>query len=62
MIIAWKDKGKPTILISTVCSATSTSITSHQGLENVKPVIVDKYNQSMGDVDRADQYSVYLFL
>ena len=59
MVIAWRDKGKPTILISSVHSATITNVTDRRGSVKQKPVVVDRYNQHMGGVDKADQYSAY---
>jgi hypothetical protein len=58
LVLAWRDKGKPTAMISTVCSSCMTTVRSRRG-NRVKPLVIDQYNQSMGGVDKADQYSCY---
>ena len=59
MVLAWKDKGKPTLMISSVHPASMTTCVDRLGRSKVKPLVVDKYNQSMGGVDKADQFGVY---
>ena len=56
LVLAWRDKGKPTIMISTVCQGSMTTVRGRRGETREKPLVVDKYNQSMGGVDIADQY------
>ena len=62
LVLGWKDKqSKPTLLISTICSAETTVVqpgNPHRGAVD-KPLVVHRYNQSMNGVDKADQYSVY---
>ena len=58
MVLAWKDKGKPTLMISSVHPASMTCVDG-LGRSKVKRLVVHKYNQSMGGVDKADQFGVY---
>ena len=51
--MAWRDKRKP-VVISSVHPAAVATITDRCGSVKEKPVIVDRYNQSMGGVDKAD--------
>ena len=47
-------------MVTTKDSAQQASVTSRAtGRTGVKPVVVDKYNQSMNSVDLVDQYTVY---
>ncbi|XP_041378758.1 piggyBac transposable element-derived protein 4-like [Gigantopelta aegis] len=59
LVLAWRDKGKPTVMISTVYQGSMTTVRGHRGETREKPLVVDKYNQSMGGVDIADQYGCY---
>ena len=59
LVLAWRDKGKPTIMISTVFSAASTTYDGRRNKRIKKPLVVHQYNQNMGGVDIADQYGVY---
>ena len=59
MVMAWRDKGKPTVLISSVHPASTTTVQDRRGSPKVQPLVVDRYNHNMGGVDKADQYSVY---
>ena len=53
-------KRKGIIMVTTKDSAQQANVTSRAtGRTGVKPVVVDKYNQSMNGVDLADQYTVY---
>ena len=54
MVLAWRDKGKPTIMISSVHQATMIRVNGRRGEIREKPVIIERYNQSMGGVDTAD--------
>ena len=45
MVLAWKDKGKPTLMISSVHPVSMTCV-DRLGRSKVKPLVVDKYNQS----------------
>jgi hypothetical protein len=58
LVLAWRDKGKPTVMISTVCSSSMTTVHSRRG-NREKHLVIDRYNQSMGGVDKADQYGCY---
>ena len=58
LVLAWRDKGKPTVMISTVCQSTMMTVHSRRGTRE-KPLVIDRYNQSMGGVDKADQYGCY---
>jgi hypothetical protein len=58
LALAWRDKGKATVTISTVCSSSMTTAHSRCG-NREKPLVIDWYNESMGGVDKADQYSCY---
>ena len=59
LVLAWRDKGKPTVMISTVYQGSMTTVQGRRGETRKKPLVVDKYNQSMGGVDIADQYGCY---
>ena len=59
LVLAWRDKGKPTVMISTVYQGSMTTVRGRRGETREKPLVVDKYNQSMGGVDIADQYGCY---
>ena len=48
LVLAWRDKGKPTVMISTVYQGSMTTVQGHCGETREKPLVVDKYNQSMG--------------
>ena len=61
LVLAWRDKGKPTIMISTVFSAASTTYDGSRNIRIKKPLVVHQYNQNMGGVDIADQYGVYIW-
>ena len=54
-LLAWRE---PTVMISTVCWSTMTTVHNHRGTRE-KPLVIDRYNQSMGEVDKAEQYSCY---
>ena len=56
LVLAWRDKGKPTIMIST---AHEGSVRTRRGNIREKPLVVDCYNQYMGGVDIADQMGCY---
>ena len=56
LVLAWRDKGKPTIMISTAYGGT---ITGRRGVIREKPLVVDHYNQYMGGVDIADHLGCY---
>jgi hypothetical protein len=58
LVLAWRDKGKPTVMISTVCSSSMTTVHSRRS-NREKPLVINQYNQSMGGVDKADQYGCY---
>ena len=47
-------------MISSVHPAAVATITDCHGSVKEKPVIVDRYNQSMGGVDKADQHIVLI--
>ncbi len=59
MVLAWREKGKPTIMISRVFPAAMTRYDDRLGRSREKPLVVCKYNQSMGGVDKTDQYGFY---
>ena len=62
LALAWRapSKRKGIVMLTTKDSAQYATVTSRAtGRTGVKPVVVDKYNQSMNDVDLADQYTVY---
>ena len=60
--VAWRDKGKPTVMISMVHQALITRIDSCRAeirmkplvVLRMKPLVVDRYSQGIGD-----QYGVY---
>ena len=61
LVVGWKDKQvRPTILVSTVCSADTISVHRRDPNQAAvdKPVVVHRYNQSINGVDKANQYSV----
>ena len=45
-------------MLSTVNTATLTTVTGRRGEMKTKPLVIHKYNQSMGGVDKADQHAV----
>ena len=49
-------------MLSTVHTATLTTATGRRGEMKTKPLVIHKYNQSMGGVDKADQHAVYYSL
>ncbi|XP_054260166.1 piggyBac transposable element-derived protein 4-like [Macrosteles quadrilineatus] len=53
-----KKKRKPVYLITTACHAEDRNIVSRSGLQAVKPLVIHKYNLSMGGVDQKDK-SIY---
>ena len=59
MVLAWRDKSKPTVMISMVHQVMMTIIDSRRGEIRMKPMVVDRYNQGMGGVDKADHYAVF---
>ena len=62
LALAWRapSKRKGIIMLTSKESAQQASVTSRAtGRTAVKPVVVDKYNQSMNGVNLADQYTVY---
>ncbi len=62
MVLAWREKGKPTIMISSVFPAAMTSYDDRLGRSREKPLVVCKYNQSMGGVDKADPIRLLLLV
>ena len=61
LVVAWRyEKKQPVIMLASVFSATPTSaLTGRRKQPFTKPEIVVRYNNAMGGVDLADQYSVY---
>ena len=61
MVVAWRHKNKkPVVMLGTAFSASPTqALTGRRRLPTTKPEVVVKYNNAMGGVDLADQYSVY---
>ena len=59
LCVAWKDKGKPTLMISTAYDASTVTVQCRHGSPKVKPLVVDRYNKFMGGVDVADQFGCY---
>ena len=59
LVLGWWDKGKPTVMISTVYSAGWKTYESRNNTQVTKPLVVYQYNQKMGGVDIADQLSTY---
>ena len=55
-VLAWRDKGKPTIIITSVHQATMIRVNGRRREIREKPLVIERYNQSMGGVDKADQY------
>ncbi|XP_054266894.1 52 kDa repressor of the inhibitor of the protein kinase-like [Macrosteles quadrilineatus] len=53
-----KKKRKPVYRITTACHAEDRNIVSRSGLQAVKPLVIHKYNLSMGGVDQKDK-SIY---
>ena len=62
LVLAWKDNGKPTLMISSVYPATMIRCDDRLGGSKEKPLVVHRYNQSMGGVDKADQMVCTIFL
>ena len=60
LCVAWQGvtKKKPVVMLSTSSSHDMVSVRSRQNSQR-KPVSVDRYNNCMNGVDRADQYTVY---
>ena len=59
LVLGWRDKGKPTVMISTVYSAGWKTYESRNHKQVTKPLVVYQYNKKMGGVDIADQLSTY---
>ena len=61
LVVAWRHENKqPVVMLSTTFSALPTrALTGRRKLPVTKPEVVVRYNNSMGGVDLADQYSVY---
>ena len=60
--VAWKDKGKPTLMIFTAYDACTVTVQCRHGGPKVKPLVVDCYNKFMWGVDVADQFGCYYLL
>ena len=59
MALEWKaPKGKSSVIMLSTESMTRVQLSRNRG-ETQKPLVVQRYNQSMNGVDRADQNSVY---
>ena len=54
LVLVWRDKGKTVLILSFVHTATLTTVTGRRGEMKTKPLVIHKYNQSMGGVDKAD--------
>ena len=54
LVLGWRDKGKTVLMLSTVHTATLTTVTGRHGEMKTKQLVIHKYNQSMGGVDKAD--------
>ena len=59
LVLGWRDKGKTVLILSTVHTATLTTVTGRCGEMKTKPLVIHKYNQSMGGVNKADQHALY---
>ncbi len=59
LCVAWRDQGKPTLMISTAYDASTVTVQCRHGGPKVKPFVVDRYNKFMGGVDVADQFGCY---
>ena len=59
LVLNWRDKGKTVVMLWTVHTATLTRVTGRRGETKTKALVIHKYNQSMGGVDKADQHAVY---
>ena len=59
LCVAWKDKGKPTLMISTAYDASTVTVQCRHGGPKVKPLVVDRYNKFMGGMDVTDQFGCY---
>ena len=59
LVLGWWDKGKPTVMISTVYSACWKTYESRNNTQVTEPLVVYQYNQKMGGVDIDDQLSTY---
>ena len=59
LCVAWRDKGKPTLMISTGlwCEHSDSSVPPRG--PKVKALVVDRYNKFMWGVDVADQFECY---
>lgn len=60
LLVGYKQKPtrKPVYLITTGCHTEDKLIQSRCGLQAVKPIVIHKYNMSMGGVDNSDK-SIY---
>lgn len=58
LFVGYKQKPtrKPVYMITTGCHADDKTICSRNGLEAIKPVVIDKYNLKMGGVDCKDKF------
>ena len=46
MVMAWRDKGKPTVLILSVHPTSMTTVRDRRGSPKVKPLVIDRYNHT----------------
>uniref|UniRef100_A0A1B6D3M0 PiggyBac transposable element-derived protein domain-containing protein n=1 Tax=Clastoptera arizonana TaxID=38151 RepID=A0A1B6D3M0_9HEMI len=60
LLVGFRQKAtrKPVYILTTACHAEDKLIKSKKGLESIKPIVIDKYNQYMGGVDVSDK-SIY---
>ena len=61
LVVAWRHENKkPVVMLASVFSAAHTrALTGRRRQPITKPEVVVRYNNAMGGVDLADQYSVY---
>lgn len=60
LLVGYRQKTtrKPVYVLTTACHAEDRHVRSKKGLEGMKPLVIHKYNQSMGGVDVSDK-SIY---
>ena len=58
LVLGWRDKGKTVIMLTTVHTATLTTVTGRRGEMKTKYLLFTSTIRACG-VDKVDQYAVY---